>query len=75
MLVKYDGENEKIFYLPTSVPAEESDTTAMGDTIVAEEVLTTIEVQKDPMEAWPYVAMILLAVIVIEWGVYYRDEF
>ena len=75
LLVKYDGENEKIFYLPTSVPAEESDTTAMGDTIVAEEVLTTIEVQKDPMEAWPYVAMILLAVIVIEWGVYYRDEF
>ena len=75
LLVKYDGDNEKIFYLPTSVPAGESDTTAMGDTIVAEEVLTTIEVKKDPMEAWPYVAMILLAVIVIEWGVYYRDEF
>ncbi len=75
LLVKYEGDNEKVFYLPTAVPADESDTTAMGDTIVAEDVTTTIEVEKDPMEAWPYVVMILLAIIVIEWGVYYRDEF
>ena len=61
--------------LPTSIPADESDIEMRGDTVVAKEVLPGIEVKKEPMEIWPYIVMALLVILVVEWGVYYRDEF
>jgi hypothetical protein len=73
--VTYTNGYEQTIMMPTSVPAEESDITTVGDTVVAMDVTTIIEVIEEPMEIWPYIVMALLAVLIIEWGVYYRDEF
>lgn len=76
ILVKYANESEKIIYLPTSVPADESDILAMGDSVIAPKIENVVEdTEKAPMEIWPYIVMVLLVVLVVEWGVYYRDEF
>lgn len=65
----------KTFYMPTNIPLEESDITAIGESAVAAEVSLDEKPKYDPIEIWPYIAMILLAILIIEWGVYYRDEF
>ncbi|MBQ8739480.1 MAG: VWA domain-containing protein [Clostridia bacterium] len=75
VLITYENGHEQTIMMPTSIPAEESDITTVGDTVVAMDVTTIIEVIEEPMEIWPYIVMALLAVLIIEWGVYYRDEF
>ena len=73
--ITYANGHEQTIMLPTSIPADESDIEMRGDTVVAKEVLPGIEVKKEPMEIWPYIVMALLVILVVEWGVYYRDEF
>lgn len=75
--VVYANEDiENAYYmLPTSVPADESDIVVSAESIVPLEVITTTTPEPDPIEIWPYIAMALLALAIIEWGVYYRDEF
>lgn len=73
--VEYANGDIKSYMLPTSVPADESDIVASGESIVALGVTTTQTLEADPMEIWPYIMMVLLALAIIEWGVYYRDEF
>lgn len=76
VLVTYENGYEQTIMLPTAVPADESDITVIGDSIVAMDITTTLEPpEEDPMEIWPYIVMVLLAILIIEWGVYYRDEF
>ena len=75
--VVYEDENVEnaIYMLPTSVPVDESDIVVGAEIIVPLEVVTTAEPEAEPMEIWPYLVMALLAIAIIEWGVYYRDEF
>ena len=73
--VEYDNGNTKSFKLPTSIPVDESDVSAGGDAIVSLDITTTEKPEEDPMEIWPYIVMLLLVLAIIEWGVYYRDEF
>ncbi len=73
--VEYASGDVKSFMLPTSVPADESDIVAGGESMVALGVTTTEPLKADPMEIWPYIVMALFAIAIIEWGVYYRDEF
>lgn len=70
-----DEVTKKSYRLPTSIPAGESDIVVGGATIIAIPVTTTTVVEPDPMEIWPYIIMAFLALAIIEWGVYYRDEF
>ena len=75
--IKYASGYEQTIMLPTNVPASESKIHDVSEDMVASlEILpTTEDVVEDPMEIWPYFVMALLAILVIEWGVYYRDEF
>lgn len=73
--VEYENGDIKHYMLPTNVPADESDIVAGGESVVALGVTTTMKLEADPMEIWPYLAMAILALAIIEWGVYYRDEF
>ncbi len=73
--VEYASGEKQTFMLPTAVPADESDIVASGESIVTLEITTTQKLKADPMEIWPYIVMGLLALAIIEWGVYYRDEF
>ena len=75
--VIYEDEKVKNSYymLPTSIPTDESDIVVNAGIIVPLEILNPKAEDVEPMEIWPYLAMALLALAIIEWGVYYRDEF
>ncbi len=75
IVVKYENGYEKTIMLPTHIPEDESDITLMGESIESKEIIPGNEIKPDPMEIWPYIVMALLAILIIEWGVYYRDEF
>lgn len=73
--VEYAGKEAQTYVLPTNIPLVESDIVSMGEFIEAESVTPDVDVENEPIEIWPYLAMVLLALLIIEWGVYYRDEF
>ncbi|MGM9645545.1 MAG: VWA domain-containing protein [Eubacteriales bacterium] len=73
--VEYANGDKKSYMMPTHIAEDESNTKSIGDTVVARDIPSASAPQKEPIEAWPYLIALLLILLVIEWGVYYRDEF
>ena len=73
--ITYANGEVKTIHMPTNIPNSESDISLNGDAIVANDITSASQVEKAPVKIWPYLAMLLLFLVVVEWGVYYHDEF
>lgn len=73
--VEYTNGNKKSYMMPTHLAEDESNSKSIGDTVVARDIPSASAPKTEPIEAWPYLIALLLILLVIEWGVYYRDEF
>ena len=73
--VEYTNGDKKSYMMPTHLAEDESNSKSIGDTVVARDIPSASAPKTEPIEAWPYLIALLLILLVIEWGVYYRDEF
>lgn len=73
--VEFADGKTKSYMMPTHISEDESNTKSVGDTIIAEQVSATSSSRPEAIEIWPYLAILLLLLLVVEWGVYYKDEF
>lgn len=73
--VEYANGDKKSYMMPTHIAEDESNTKSVGDTVIARDIPSAAAPKTEPIEAWPYLIALLLILLVIEWGVYYRDEF
>ena len=76
-----DGENVEIredpdtFAVSTYVPLSESDISARGPRLSAPTPGDEAQIDRNGRSILWIVVLVLIALLIIEWGVYYRDEY
>ncbi|MBQ8164092.1 MAG: VWA domain-containing protein [Clostridia bacterium] len=73
--VTYGEDGTKSFMIPVHISAEESDINTNAYTEVVQSPPATAPIDRSPIEIWPYLVALLLILLIVEWGVYYKDEF
>ncbi|MBO5212995.1 MAG: VWA domain-containing protein [Clostridia bacterium] len=73
--VTYGENGTKSFMVPVHISAEESDINMNAYTEVVQSPPATAPIDRSPIEIWPYLVALLLILLIVEWGVYYKDEF
>ena len=74
--VVYEDESTQTFSLTAHIPTDESyKIEIVNEMIDVPEPSLGAEAKPEPIEIFPYLIAILVLLVIIEWGVYYRDEY
>lgn len=74
--VVYEDESVQVFSVTSHIPEDESfKIEIVNEEIDVPEPSIGAEVKPEPIEILPYLLAIFILLVIIEWGVYYRDEY
>ncbi|MBP3495296.1 MAG: BatA and WFA domain-containing protein [Clostridia bacterium] len=66
---------ESLFTMTTHIPTSESKIIDIGNMIDVPEIPDNAQVKTFAVSILPYIIFVLIVLLIIEWGVYYRDEY
>lgn len=75
MTVTFGDGTTQIFAATANTPESESRIFELGETLDAPEPSATVIPELEKVDVFPYLMMVLIFLLIVEWGVYYRDKY